>query len=159
MKRLAIVLAAAAVLLPSAARAAACSPLTCAASQFSLSDGTLLGFRASVDSAVTVVDLQTGKAKWTLPAGITGDNLLVHQAGLRLVWYDASRGATQVDSAAITARIARRGLAERDTRRRQAAEPWWYDDLHDCLARPASCAIVVPGGDGASMRSAATICS
>ena len=45
MKRLAFVLAAAAVLLPSAAHAAACSPLTCAASQFSLAGGTMLGFR------------------------------------------------------------------------------------------------------------------
>jgi hypothetical protein len=103
MKRLAIVLAAAAVVLPSAARAAACSPLTCAASQFSLSDGSLLGFRARADAPVTVVDLQTGKEKWSLPSGIIAGNLLVHQDGLRLVWYDASRGTTQLDSAAIAA--------------------------------------------------------
>ena len=47
MKRLALVLAAVAVVLPSAARAAACSPLNCAASQFSLAGGTLLGFRTA----------------------------------------------------------------------------------------------------------------
>ena len=93
MKRLAFVLAAVAVVLPSAAHAAACSPLTCAASQFSLAGGTLLGFRTAADRPVTVVDLQTGKAKWVLPAGITAGNLLVHQSGRTLVWYDASRGA------------------------------------------------------------------
>jgi hypothetical protein len=92
MKRLVVVLVAATSLLPGAASAAACSPLSCAASQFSLGNGALLGFRARVDAPVKVVDLQTGKTRWTLPAGVTGGNLLVHQAGLRLVWYDAARG-------------------------------------------------------------------
>ncbi len=92
MKRLALVLAAAAVVLPGAARAAACSPLTCAASQFSLAGGAMLGFRTAADRPVTVVDLQTGKAKWVLPAGVTADDVLVSEDGASLVWYDASRG-------------------------------------------------------------------
>ncbi|HEX7627080.1 MAG TPA: hypothetical protein VF379_08470 [Gaiellaceae bacterium] len=92
MKRLVLVLAAAALLLPAAARSAACSPLNCAPSQFSLSHGTLLGFRTALAKPVTVVDLKTGQARWTLPAGLTGGNLLVHQTGRTLVWYDASRG-------------------------------------------------------------------
>ena len=93
MKRLAFVLAAVAIVLPSAARAAACSPLNCAASQFSLAGGTMLGFRTAADRPVTVVDLQTGKAKWVLPAGLTAGNVLVSQDGLSLVWYDASTGS------------------------------------------------------------------
>jgi len=92
MKRLVVVLAAATWLLPGAASAAACSPLSCAASQFSLGNGSLLGFRARVDAPVKVVDLRTGRTRWTLPAGMTGGNLLVHQAGLRLTWYDAAHG-------------------------------------------------------------------
>jgi hypothetical protein len=115
MKRLAIVLAAAAVLLPSAARAAACSPLNCAASQFSLSGGTLLGFRTRVDAPVTVVDLQTGKAKWSLPSGVTGGDLLVHQDALRLVWYDASRGTAPLDTAAISGGSLE-GVSQKGTR-------------------------------------------
>ena len=81
MKRLVLVLLAATSLLPGAASAAACSPLTCAASQFSIANGTLLGFRARVDAPVKVVDLQTGEPRWTLPAGITGGDLLVSKIG------------------------------------------------------------------------------
>jgi hypothetical protein len=94
MKKLPLVLVcAAALLLPGAARAAACSPLNCAASQFTLAHGTLLGFRAAANKPVTVVDLKTGAARWVLPAGITGGDDLVHQDGKHLVWYDATRGA------------------------------------------------------------------
>lgn len=92
MKRLVLVLIVATSLLPSAASAAACSPLNCAPSQFTLGDGSLLGFRARVDAPVTVVDLTTGEARWKLPAGIIGGNLLVHQDAWNLVWYDATRG-------------------------------------------------------------------
>jgi hypothetical protein len=107
MKRLALVLAAVAVALPSAARAAACSPLNCAASQFSLANGTLLGFRARADAPVTVVDLQTGKAEWTLPAGLIGGDLLVAQDASSLSWYDASTG-TKLQ----TVKLARGGSLE-----------------------------------------------
>ncbi|HEY5296218.1 MAG TPA: hypothetical protein VIJ70_12145 [Gaiellaceae bacterium] len=93
MKRLALVLAAAAFALPSAAQGAACSPLNCAASQFTIGQyGSLLGFRAAIGKPVTVVDLETGKTRWVLPAGLTGGSLLVHQDGRALAWYDASRG-------------------------------------------------------------------
>ena len=115
MKRLVLVLVAATLLLPSAASAAACSPLNCAASQFSLANGALLGFRARVDAPVTVVDLQTGKAKWVLPAGLVGDNLLVHQDGLNLVWYDASRG-TKLAHARLAQGGSLEGVSQDGTR-------------------------------------------
>jgi hypothetical protein len=53
----------------------------------------MLGFRTGADRPVTVVDLQTGKAKWLLPAGVTARDTLVHQSGLNLVWYDATTGS------------------------------------------------------------------
>jgi hypothetical protein len=115
MKRLVVVLLAATWLLPGAASAAACSPLDCAASQFSLGNGALLGFRTRVDAPVTVVDLQTGKAKWVLPAGVTGGDLLVHQAGLRLVWYDAARG-TRLASANLAQAGSLEGVSQNGTR-------------------------------------------
>src|SRR4051794_1976857 len=63
MTRLALVLVVAAVLLPGAAVGAACSPLNCAPSQFSLANTQLLGFRSSATAPVTIVDLATGKAR------------------------------------------------------------------------------------------------
>jgi hypothetical protein len=111
MKRLVFILVAATSLLPSAASAAACSPLNCAPSQFSLADGSLLGFRARADAPVTVVDLQTGKTRWTLPAGVTGGNLLVHQSAGTLVWYDASAG-TKVASANLAQVGALAGVSQ-----------------------------------------------
>lgn len=93
MKKLPLVLAFLALgLLPGAARSAACSPLNCAPSQFTAGHGTLLGFRVSVDKPVTVVDLQTGTTRFTLPAGIVGGDLLVHQEGRTLTWYDTTTG-------------------------------------------------------------------
>jgi hypothetical protein len=90
MKRLALVLAAAAVLLPGAAHAAACSPLNCAASQFSLAGGTMLGFRTAIDKPVTVVDLRTGKTRWVLPAGFEAGDTLVYQRPFRIAWVNAA---------------------------------------------------------------------
>ncbi len=115
MKRLLLVLAAVAVVLPSAARAAACSPLTCAASQFPLAGGTMLGFRTQADRPVTVVDLQTGKAKWVLPAGVTAGDVLVSQDGISLVWYDASRG-TKVASAKLAQGGSLEGVSQDGSR-------------------------------------------
>ena len=89
MTRLALVLAVAAVLLPSAAVGAACSPLNCAPSQFSLAHGQLLGFRSSAGAPVTIVDLATGKTRAALPSGVVGGTLLVHLQGTTLTWYDA----------------------------------------------------------------------
>src|SRR5690348_4428602 len=54
MTRLLLVLAAAALLLPGAARAAACSPLNCAPSQFTLANGTLVAYRHTALGPVTV---------------------------------------------------------------------------------------------------------
>jgi hypothetical protein len=93
MKRLALLLAAVAVLLPAAAHAVACSPLDCAPSQFTLDNGKLLAVRASVQSPVRVIDLANGATKWRLPAGIVQGTTLVHQDGRRLTWYDAATGA------------------------------------------------------------------
>jgi hypothetical protein len=92
MTRLALVLAVAAVLLPSAAVGAACSPLNCAPSQFSLANGQLLGFRSSASAPVTIVDLATGKTRAALPSGVVGGTLLVHQKGTTLTWYDTTSG-------------------------------------------------------------------
>jgi hypothetical protein len=104
MKRLAFLLGLAALLLPSAAGAAACSPLNCAPSQFSIG-GSLLGFRAQAEAPVTVVDLGTGDTRWTLPWGFTGGNLLVHQNAYVLNWWDATKGTK-----AARAKLAQGGV-------------------------------------------------
>ena len=117
MKRLALVLAAAAaVALPGAVRAAACSPLNCAASQFTLAHGTLLGFRSMVNKPVTVVDLKTGAFRWRVPAGLVGGNLLVHQDQRKLVWYDASRGVRLYDAALPSVEYSLAGVSQNGTR-------------------------------------------
>jgi hypothetical protein len=95
MKRLAFVLAAAALLLPGAAHAAACSPLNCAPSQFTLAGGSLVAYRHSALGTVRIADLGTGKTLFTVPGGFVGGNLLVHQAGLHLQWYDLRTGAVR----------------------------------------------------------------
>jgi hypothetical protein len=92
MKRLLLVLVAAALLLPAAARTAGCSPLNCGPSQFTLAHGTLLGYRASSHAPVSVVDLRTGDGVATLPWGFVYGNVLVHQQGRRVEWYDATTG-------------------------------------------------------------------
>ena len=81
-----------ALALPGAARSAACSPLNCAPSQFSLAGGQLLGYRLASDRPVTIVDLATGKARFALPDGITARSVLVHQDGLTLEWWDMTTG-------------------------------------------------------------------
>jgi hypothetical protein len=116
MKRLVLVLAAALLLLlPGAARSAACSPLDCAPSQFTLGHGALLGFRSGADKPITVVDLQTGKPKWVLPAGITGRDLLVHQTGANLVWYDAVTGARLYSAALPSFGYSLAGVSQNGT--------------------------------------------
>ena len=86
-----------ALALPGAAQGAACSPLNCAPSQFTLAHGSLLGYRLAWDKPVTIVDLQTGEARHTLPGGLTAGNVLVHQNGPQLQWYDMTTGEqTQV---------------------------------------------------------------
>jgi hypothetical protein len=92
MKPLALVLVLGALLLPSAAHAAACSPLNCAPSQFTLAHGTMLAVRGSVYKPIRVIDLRTGHTLWRLPAGIVTGDVLVHADGTLLTWFDASRG-------------------------------------------------------------------
>ncbi len=107
MKRLLPVLALVVLFLPGAAHAAACSPLNCAPSQFALARGTLLGFRTAALRPVKVVDLRTGKLRFTLPGGFVAGNVLVHRAGKQLDWYDASTGArTHSVELARTVRLA-----------------------------------------------------
>lgn len=115
MKRLALVLAAATLLLPSAASAAACSPLNCAPSQFSLAGGSLLGFRTQAEAPVTIADLATGETRWTLPWGFTGGNLLVHQNAYTLAWWDATTGA-RVASAKLAQGGTLVGVSQNGTR-------------------------------------------
>jgi hypothetical protein len=93
MKRLLLVFAATTLLLlPGAARAAACSPLNCAPSQFSLSEGTLVAYRHSALGTVSVADLRTGKHLFAVPGGFVGGNMLVHHAGRQLTWFDLRTG-------------------------------------------------------------------
>lgn len=87
-----LITCAVALALPGAAQSAACSPLDCAPSQFALGDGTLLGYRHAIDKPVTIVDLRTGRSTLTLPAGLTAGNVLVHQNGTQLQWYDMTTG-------------------------------------------------------------------
>jgi hypothetical protein len=78
--------------LPGSAAGAACSPLNCAPSQFTLGHGALLGFRGSVDKPLRVIDLQTGATRWYLPAGIVAGDRLVHQDGALVTWFNAADG-------------------------------------------------------------------
>jgi hypothetical protein len=115
MKRLALVLAAATLLLPSAASAAAWSPLDCAPSQFSLADGSLLGYRTQAEAPVTIADLATGETRWTLPWGFSGGNLLVHQNAYVLNWWDATKGV-KVASAKLAQGGVLVGVSQNGTR-------------------------------------------
>jgi hypothetical protein len=83
------------LLLPGAASAAACSPLTCAPSQFTLSHDSLVAYRHSALGRVTVADLATGKHLFTVPGGFVGGNVLVHHAGRQLTWFDLRTGAVK----------------------------------------------------------------
>ena len=93
MKCLVPALLAAVLLLPGAARSAACSPLDCAPSQFVLAHGTLLATRQRADAPLRVIDLRTGATRWRLPAGIVTGDSLVHQDGALLTWFDTDTGA------------------------------------------------------------------
>jgi hypothetical protein len=93
MTRLLLVLAAVTLLLlPGAASAAACSPMSCAPSQAELSNGSFLAYRTSSHAPVTVADLRTGESLASLPWGFLSGNVLVHQQGRRIEWYDARTG-------------------------------------------------------------------
>lgn len=147
MKRLLFALAAAVLLLPGAAEGAACSPLDCAPSQFSLAHGTLLGFRSGANKPVTVVDLQTGKPKWVLPAGITGRDLLVHQDGAKLVWYDATSGARLYDATLPSVEYSLAGVSQ-DGTRALAFDNTGPSSGAAIVSRNDTQAIVLPGKRG-----------
>lgn len=92
MKRLLLVLVGAALLAPGAARAAACTPLNCAPSQFSVPGTSLVGYRAQALGKITVADLRTGAKRYVLPGGYVDGRRLVRQDGRRLTWYDLRTG-------------------------------------------------------------------
>ena len=103
MRPLALLLCACALLLPGAARAAACSPLNCAPSQFTLAHGTMLAVRGDVDKPLRVIDLRTGKTAWRLPAGIVAGDVLLHADGGLVTWFHAARG-TRLGDATLAAK-------------------------------------------------------
>jgi DNA-binding beta-propeller fold protein YncE len=92
VKRLALAFGLAALAVPGAARAGACSPLDCAPSQFSVAGSPLVGYRPAALGRVTVFDLRTGAKRFVVPGGYVGGHLLVHQAGGELSWYDLRTG-------------------------------------------------------------------
>ncbi len=98
MKPVVLIAVLLAALVPGASQAAACSPLNCSPSQFTLAHGTLLGVRIGVDQPVRVIDLSTGSTRWRLPAGIVTGNVLVHQDGSLLTWYSLTTGARLRDA-------------------------------------------------------------
>ena len=97
MTRLLLVLAAVTLLLlPGAASAAVCTPLNCAASQFTVGNGGLLAYRHSALGPVSVTSLRTGKVLHRVPGGFSGGTLLVHQkSGKTLQWFDLRSGAVR----------------------------------------------------------------
>lgn len=100
MKRLVLVAALLAACVPGAAHAAACSPLDCSPSQFTLAHGSLLAVRIGVDKPLRVIDLQTGATRWRLPEGIVSGNVLVHQDGSLLTWFSLTTGVRLDDAIA-----------------------------------------------------------
>jgi hypothetical protein len=99
MRRFAtLALLAAVALLPAGVRAAACSPLDCAPSQFVLARGTMLAVRGAVDQPLRVIDLRTGRTRWRLPPGVVSGDTLVHQDGRLLTWFDLARGSRTGDA-------------------------------------------------------------
>jgi hypothetical protein len=109
VRALAILLAATALLEPGAARASACSPLSCSASQFVVGGGRMLAMRGEVESLIRVVDLRTGTTRWHLPPGIVVGDTLVSQSpprasspptsnGTLLTWYSLATGARLRDA-------------------------------------------------------------
>lgn len=145
MKRLAVLLAAVAVLLPGAAHAAACSPLNCAPSQFALAHGGLLAVRGSTTSPLRVVDLASGETKWRLPAGIVENGTLVSKQNDLLTWYDLASGARTGD-ATIAGRWALVG-ASQDGARAVLARTQKRSTSFEVVARGAPAKLLKLGGN------------
>lgn len=115
MKTLIVTALLLALALPGAARSAACSPLNCAPSQFTAGHGTLLGYRTAAANPVTIVDLATGKARFALPSGIVGGDLLVHKEGATLAWYDTTTGE-KAATATLAHEVRFAGVSQDGTR-------------------------------------------
>jgi len=115
MKRSLLFLVAAALLLPGAARSAACTPLNCAPSQFAVQGSTLIGYRSSALGRVTIVDLRSGKKRFLVPGGYVDGHLLVHQAGRQLAWYDL-RSGTRMATTTLPWQIRLAGASQDGTR-------------------------------------------
>jgi hypothetical protein len=93
MKRLLPVAILALGLLPGAASAAGCAPLTCAPTSTSFAGTHLLALQTKgASSAVDIYDLATGKTRWQLPRGILAGKILVHKEGSALTWLNATTG-------------------------------------------------------------------
>ncbi len=83
-----------ATLLPAAAPAAGCSPLSCAPSGTPLVGGQLLVRPTGIGGPVQIVDLRAGAVARNLPAGVlAARRTLIEQSSLRtLTWRDATTG-------------------------------------------------------------------
>ena len=160
MKRLLLVLAAVALLLlPGAARAAVCSPLNCAASQFTVGNGALIAYRHSALGPVSVTSLRTGKVLHRVPGGFSGGNVLVHQqAGKSLQWFDLRSGAARGSGASVED-SARRGLAGRHARGRLPSGPDGATTRRRREPLRDATRSSFPAGNGTSTRCSATTCS
>jgi hypothetical protein len=89
VRREALLGAVAALLLTGAARAG----------QFTFAHGALLGVQQlGADGPLRVIDLRTGATRWRLPPGVVAGDMLVHQDGSLLTWFDASRGTRTGDA-------------------------------------------------------------
>jgi hypothetical protein len=83
-----------ATLLPAAAPAAGCSPLSCASSGTVIDGNRLLVRPMGIGGAVEIVDLQAGSVERNLPAGVlAAHRTMIDLSGLRaLTWRDATTG-------------------------------------------------------------------
>jgi hypothetical protein len=105
MKRLALVLVLAAVVLPASAPAAGCRPMDCAPGGVALGHSLFAVLPQGVQGPAVVVDLRTGAERWRLPSGVLNARTLVHQDQQQLTWFDALTGK-QTGSAVATGYLA-----------------------------------------------------
>ena len=92
MKRLILILALAAAVLPASAPAAGCSPLNCASSGTALGHGLLAVRPTGATGSVDVLDLRTGAYKWKLPSGVSPGHMLATRTSTGVQWIDALTG-------------------------------------------------------------------
>jgi hypothetical protein len=115
VKRLVLIGIALAGLLPAAAPAAGCSPLSCASSGTPIGDGLLAVRPTGIGGSVKVVDLRAGTIKWTLPAGVFAGHELVSKAGGTITWYDLPTGL-KTQTADVAARTSLVGVSQDGSR-------------------------------------------